>query len=429
MRRRVVIIGGGFGGLRVARGLVGAAVDVTVVDRANYHLFTPLLYQVASCLLSPGEIAEPLRKIFRRAANVSVVRGDVHAVDDATREVHLADGRRLPYDRLVLASGSTTNTFGRDDVARQAFELKDLPGALEIRNHVLRCLERAVLAAPKERPALLTFCVVGGGPTGVEMAGAFAELVRLVIPLEYRELHRGEVHVVLLEGTDRVLGTFAPRLGGYARARLERIGVDVRTGVLVERIEEHAVRLSDGSELATDTVIWAAGVRPDDRARPADAPTAPGGRLVVDESLRVVGLDGVFAIGDVAAVRGSGGDDARAVRPLPMVAQPAIQEGRHVANEIRRELTGDEPRPFRYHDLGSMATVGRRAAVAQIGPLRFTGFPAFVLWAFVHITYLVGFDNRLAVVMRWAWYYVRWERPVRLELRARDRHAVDPDAA
>lgn len=414
-RPRVVVVGGGFGGLRAALGLEGAPFEVTVVDRTNYHLFTPLLYQVATCLLAPSEIAEPLRKVFRRSPNVRVVQGEVVAVDAGGRVVRLADGRTLPWDRLVLAPGSTTNTFGRADVADHAFELKDLPGALELRNHVLRCLEAAASATGAERARLLAFCVVGGGPTGVETAGAFAELVRLVVPLEYPELGRHEARVVLVEGTDRLLSTFHDRLGRYARARLEHLGVEVRTGVLVDRVDAGGVALSDGSSVPSATVVWAAGVRPEAGARPDGAPLGPGGRLEVDATLRVRGLDGVFAVGDVAAAHGG------RPGPLPMVAQPAIQAGRHVAAELRREVAGGRARPFRYHDLGSMATIGRRAAVAEIGPLRLTGFAAFVLWAVVHVAYLVGFDDRLTVMLRWSWYYLRWERPVRLDLRARDR--------
>jgi NADH dehydrogenase len=407
---RVVIVGAGFGGLQCAKALRDQPADVLLVDRQNYHLFTPLLYQVASCLLNPSEIAAPLRKVLRGAANVRYRQGDVVSVDFAQKQVHLADGTVLDYDDLVLATGSITNYYGNDAVASRSLGLKDLGEALHLRNHVLDCLERATSARDAaERKRLLTFCIVGGGPTGVEYAGALAELARLVLPEEYPELQPHELRIVLLEGGDRVLPTFKRRLSVYARRELERRGVDVRTDVLVASADETGVVFRDGAELPTATIVWTAGVRPE------EIPVHPGitrtdqHRYAVDNHLRVLGADHVYAIGDGAAAPDHKG------QPLPMLSPPAMQGGRYVAREITR---GPARRGFRYHDKGTMATIGRRAAVAQMGPIQLTGLLGWLAWLVVHLYYLIGFENRLRVLMRWSWYYVRLDRPVRAILRA-----------
>jgi NADH dehydrogenase len=400
---RVVVVGGGFGGLQCARKLRGKPVDVLLVDRHNYHLFTPLLYQVASCLLNPAEIAAPLRKVFRGVSNVRVRRDEVVGLDFGARRVRLASGDTLAYDHLVLAAGSRTDYFGDDALAAHALGLKDLGEALQLRNHVLDCLERATATTDAERARLLTFCIVGGGPTGVEYAGALAELVRLVLPLEYPEIAPSSVHIVLLEGGDRLLPSFAPRLSAYARRELERRGVDVRTGALVASADGSRVVTRDGGEIATATMVWTAGVRPSE--------LTGGGRWAVDDRLRLRGAEHVYAIGDAAAARDRHG------RELPMTSPPAMQAGRYVA---RRIAGGGRDRPFRYRDKGSLATIGRTAAVAQIGPLRFTGFAGWVVWLVVHLWYLIGFENRLQVMLRWAWYYLRYDRPVRAVIRARE---------
>ena len=399
---RVVIVGAGFGGLACARRLVGGPVDVTLVDRNNYHLFTPLLYQVASCLLAPTEIVAPLRKVFRRAPNVRLHVGDVVGVDLEQRTVALDDGASLPYDRLVIATGSTTNFFGNDTIAANALGLKDLGEALGLRNHVLSVLERATSARNDERDALLTFCIVGGGPTGVEFAGALAELVRLVLPLEYPELADARVHIVLLEAGDRLLATFHPSLGEYARRELDTMGVGVLLGASVATLGADGVELRDGRRLAAATVVWTAGVRPADvSGAPVDS--SRHGRLAVDDRLRLVSHPDVYAIGDVAGAVDQSG------RELPMVSPPAMQAGRFVADDILGRVRGG----FRYRDKGNLATIGRRAAVAEIGPLRLRGFVAWIAWLAVHLYYLIGFENRAAVMARWSWYYVRYERPVR----------------
>ncbi len=407
---RVVIVGAGFGGLQCARALGDRPVDVTLVDRQNYHLFTPLLYQVASCLLNPSEIAAPLRKVLRGAPNTRYRRGEVVDIDLETRRVLLADGGTLEYDYVVVATGSETSYYGNDAIERSALGLKDLGQALQLRNHVLDCLERAAEATDVgERRRLLTFCIVGGGPTGVEYAGALAELVRLILPYEYPEFPASDVRILVLEGTDRLLQMFKPRLGKYAREELERRGVEIRTSTLVASIDDRGVTLSDGVRVPTETVVWTAGVRPAEVPVEPPAPRAADRRFVVDDHLRVVGTEGAYAIGDVAAARDRHG------QPLPMLAPPAMQAGRYVARDI---LDGPAPKGFRYRDKGTLATIGRRAAVGQVGPVQFTGLLGWLVWLVVHLYYLIGFENRLRVLLRFSWYYVRLDRPVRAIVQA-----------
>jgi len=401
---RVVIVGGGFGGLQCAKALRETPFDVLLVDRRNYHLFTPLLYQVASCLLNPSEITAPLRKVLRGAPNVRYRAGDVTAVDFERKRLRLDDDVELPYDHLVLATGSVTNYYGNESVRAHALGLKDLGEALQLRNHVLECLERATTAASEEeRRRLLTFCIVGGGPTGVEFAGALAELARLVLPREYPELSASPLRVSLLEGGDRLLPMFVPRLSAYTQRELERRGVEVRTNTLVASADDGGVVLHDGTRVETASMVWTAGVRPNDLVH--DEPE----RLAVDDQLRVVGAQNVYAIGDAAAAHDQRGN------VLPMVSPPAMQAGRYVARHI---VDGDSARAFRYRDKGMLATIGRRAAVGQIGRFRFRGFVGWVVWLVVHLYYLVGFENRIRVMLRWAWYYVRLDRPVRVVVRA-----------
>jgi NADH dehydrogenase len=401
---RVVIVGGGFGGLQCAKALRDKPVDVLLVDTRNYHLFTPLLYQVASCLLNPSEITAPLRKVFSGVPNVRYREGEVTGVDFAAKHVTLADGTQLWYDYLVIATGSATNYYGNDGIRRHSLGLKDLGEALQLRNHVLESLEHATTAPnDRERQRLLTFCIVGGGPTGVEYAGALGELARLVLPREYPELTPSELRILILEGSDRLLPTFAPSLSAYARRELERRGVDVRTETLVASADERRVVLRDGTEIATATMVWTAGVRPNDPLH--EKPE----RLKVDDHLRLPGVEGVFAIGDVAAALDKHGN------VLPMVSPPAMQAGRYVARHI---LDGGARRPFRYRDKGTLATIGRSSAVGQIGPARFTGFIGWIAWLVVHLYYLIGFENRIRVMMRWAWYYLRQDRPIRVVIRA-----------
>ena len=409
----MVIIGGGFGGLQCARKLRNEPVDVTLVDRRNYHLFTPLLYQVASCLLNPSEIAVPLRKIFRGVANVRYREGDVVDVDLVNQAVHLADGDTLHYDYVVVATGSETNYYGNTDVEKHSVGLKDLGEALQLRNHVLECLERAAIATDfDERKRLLTFCIVGGGPTGVEYAGALAELVRLVLPYEYPEIPPGDVEIVLLEGGGRLLSTFPPRLSAYAKRQLESMGVAVCLHMFIASADERRAVTRTGVDINTATIVWTAGVLGDDLSMHPEAPRGRQHRYLVDEHLRIVGAPGAFAIGDVAGARGKRGSE------LAMVAPPAMQEGRYVARQI---LHGPSRRGFHYFDKGILATIGRRAGVGKVGPFSFTGFLGWIAWLVVHLYYLIGFGNRLRVMLRFGWYYVRLDRPVRVILEA-DRH-------
>jgi NADH dehydrogenase len=406
---RVVIIGGGFAGVQCARKLRGQAVDVLLVDRHNFHLFTPLLYQVASCLLNPSEIAIPLRRIIRDAPNVHYREGEVEHIDLENKVVHLADGDELRYDHVVIATGSATNYRGNRAIEEHTLGLKDLAEALQLRNHVLECLERASATDDvEERRRVLTFTIVGGGPTGVEYAGALAELVRLVLPREYPEIPPHEVQIVLLEGSDHILPTFAPSLGQYAMKELRRRGVDIRLNTLVASADATGATTHAGHAIPTETLVWTAGVLA------GDVPVEPNvahdrmGRYVVDDHLRVVGADGAFAIGDVGGAPRKHGHEA------PMLAPPAMQQGRYVARQILKP----SGKKFRYFDKGTMATIGRTAGLAQIGRLRITGFLGWITWLFVHIYYLIGFQNRVRVLMRWGWYYLRLDRPVRIILRA-----------
>jgi NADH dehydrogenase len=410
-RPHVLIVGAGFGGLQCAKALRGSAVDVTIVDPRDYHLFTPLLYQVASCLLNPSEIAGPIRKVFRGVPNVRYRQDEVVAIDHDAQRVTLASGVVLDYDACVLATGSATNYYGNASVEQHALGLKDLSEALQLRNHVLTCFEQATTTDDETaRRRLLTFCVVGAGPTGVEYAGALAEFVRLVVPNEYPELASTSARILLLEGGDRVLASFKPRLSTYTVCQLTRLGVEVRTHTLVTSADETGVVLHDGTELSTATMVWTAGVRPRSSFDTPDIRPDAGrfGRLDVDDRFRVVGTKSTYAIGDVAAGPGTRGS------VLPMTAPPAMQGGRFVAAEILGERHG----AFRYRDKGMLATIGRRAAVGEIGPLTFTGFIGWIAWLVVHLYYLIGFENRVRVVMRWAWYYVRLDRPVRIIVRA-----------
>ncbi|HEV2014529.1 MAG TPA: NAD(P)/FAD-dependent oxidoreductase [Candidatus Dormibacteraeota bacterium] len=414
-RPRVVIVGAGFGGLACARKLDGEAVDVILLDQHNYHLFTPLLYQVATGLLNPSDIAYPLRTVFRHSSNVRFRQATVAGVDLARKVVLLAGGSQLAYDYLVLSTGSTDNYFGNQRLAEVSLSLKALEDATRLRNHVLTCLERADAETDMEaRRALLTFVVVGGGPTGVESSGALSELMEIVAGKDYHQISRAEIRVILVEGTDRLLNAFSVRLGRYAQRVLARRGIEVRTGALVKSADDHSVTLSDGTTIACGTIIWSAGVRPNDPIGESPLPHFRNARIQVDEWLRIPGAPGAYGIGDVASPLA--GD-----RELPMLSPPAMQAGRYVARTIVDEVGSvqGERKPFHYVDKGTMATVGRNAGVTHLpGGLEFTGFVGWLTWLFVHIYYLIGFRNRISALGSWAWGYLRHDRPIRIILAA-----------
>ncbi len=412
---RVVIVGAGFGGLACASKLDAEPVDVILLDQHNYHLFTPLLYQVATGLLNPSDIAYPLRTIFRHSPNVRFRQATVTRVDLASKVVRLDASPPLSYDYLVLATGSTDNYFGNQEVSRVSLGLKSLEDATRLRNHVLTCLERADAEPdPEARRALLTFVVVGGGPTGVESSGALNELMAIVAGKDYHQISRAEIRVILVEGANRLLNAFSPRLGRYAQRVLIKRGVAVRTGALVKSANGHSVTLSDGTAIACATIIWSAGVRPIDPVGEAPLPRFRNARIQVDEWLRIPGAPGAFGIGDAASPRVGDGE-------LPMLSPPAMQAGRCVAHTIADEVRGvqGERPPFHYLDKGTMATVGRNAGVTHLpGGLEFTGFLGWLTWLFVHIYYLIGFRNRISALASWAWDYLRHDRPIRIILAA-----------
>jgi len=411
---RVVIVGGGFGGLAAARALRGAAVHVTLVDRRNFHLFQPLLYQVATGSLSPANIAAPLRALVRKQRNVRVLLADVTGFDVAGRRVLLADGE-LPYDSLVVAAGVSHHYFGHDEWAALAPGLKTIEDATEIRSRILLAFERAE-RAPDDggRRALLTFVVVGGGPTGVELAGALAEIARATLRDEFRAADPGAARVVLLEAAQRILPSYPPTLSQAAERSLRRLGVEVRTGALVTGMREGAVevRQGDGAEIiAARTVLWAAGVKASplagELARTAGAALDRAGRVRVGPDLTVPGHPEIAVIGDVACVE-------RAGAPLPGIAPVAMQEGAYAARLVRARLRGRTLAPFAYRDRGNLATIGRNAAVADVFGVRFTGYPAWLVWLFVHLMNIVEFRNRLLVLVQWAWNYWTFDRSARL---------------
>ena len=407
-RPHVVIVGGGFAGLRAARALRRAPVDVTLLDRRNHHVFQPLLYQVATAGLSAPEIAAPLRSILRRQANVVVLMAEVVSVDVSRRVVVLSDGE-MPYDYLILATGATHSYFGHDAWARYAPGLKSIEDALEIRRRLLVAFERAERETDASaRSVWLTFLVVGGGPTGVELAGTVAEVARHTLAHEFRRIDPSRARVVLLEGTDRVLPPYPPELSQKARQQLEGLGVEVRTSALVTGVDEGGVWLG-AERLAARTVLWAAGVAASPVGRSLGAEVDRAGRVKVEKDLTLAGRPEVFVTGDLATLEQDG-------RPVPGVAPAAMQMGRHAARNILRSLAGQPLLPFRYLDKGSLATIGRRAAVADFGRIRLWGLPAWLAWLGIHIFFLIGFRNRLVVLLDWAAAYVSYRRSARLIL-------------
>jgi NADH dehydrogenase len=403
MTPRVVIIGCGFGGLWAAQGLARAPVDVTVIDRTNHHLFSPLLYQVATAGLSAPSISAPIRHILSRQRNATVLMGHVTAVDVAARSVILEDGSRVPYDRLIVAAGAVNTYFGHDEWAKHAPALKTLEDAMEIRTRVLLAFERAERETdPAKRAQWLTFVVIGGGATGVELAGTLAEIARRTLHGEFRRFDPRNARVVLVEGSERVLPPYPPDLSGKARLQLERLGVTVWLGKLVTSVDAEGVSLG-AERIAARTVLWAAGVRSSPLGALLGAPVDRAGRVQVAPDLSVPGHPEIFVVGDLAALEN-----------VPGIAPAAKQMGRLASRNVLLSLKNEKTIHFKYKDYGQLATIGRNAAVAMLGRLHFSGYPAWLLWLLAHVYFLINFRNRLTVLIDWAWAYWTFARAARI---------------
>lgn len=409
LRKQVVVIGGGFGGLAITRALAREAVQVTLVDRRNHHLFQPLLYQVAMAGLSPAEIAVPIRSVLRRQKNARVLLAEAMRIDLDAHQVVLREAPPLAYDFLVVATGALTSYFGHDEWRDVAPGLKDVEDAIEIRRRVLLAFEAAEREPePELRRRHLTFVVIGGGPTGVELAGAIAELASYVLARDFRAISPESTRVVLLESGARILNTFAPQLSDRALRSLAGMGVEVRTNAKVTQIDEEGILLG-GERIQAGTVLWAAGVAAAPLPRDLPAPVDRTGRALVERDCSLPGHPEIFCIGDAAAFLPKIGND-----PLPGVSAVAMQQGRFVARQIGRRIDARPPQTFVYRDKGSMATIGRSRAVAQLGKVRLSGFIAWLTWLLVHIYYLVDFRNRTIVIISWAWSYLTYRRGARL---------------
>lgn len=409
---KVIIVGGGFAGIAVARALAGAPVDVLLVDRRNHHLFQPLLYQVATSALAADDIAQPIRHLLRHQRNVRVHWDEVTGVDRDARVVMTSSGRTLAFDYLVLATGATHSYFGRDDWAQYAPGLKSIEDAHALQLRILGAFERAEMEARgPRRDALLEFVIVGGGPTGVEMAGAIAELARHSLARDFRSVTPHCAHIKLVEAGPRLLPSFNAGLADKAQKALEAIGVEVLTRTRVTDVRQGTVWL-EGKPLATETVIWAAGVQASPPARWLDCGADRAGRAIVDGHLRIVGDEPLFVIGDTASQTPVG-----AAQPLPGLAPVAKQMGSYVGRVIKADLRGRRrPAPFGYRNWGSMATIGRNKAIADFGWLKLSGFPAWIAWSLTHVAFLDGFANRVSVASNWLWSYLTWQRGARLIL-------------
>lgn len=403
----VVIVGGGFGGLWAARALAGSPVRISLIDRVNHHLFQPLLYQVATAGLSMPDIAAPLRHILRRQRNVTVLLGDVVAIDRDARRLRCADGGEFDYDYLIVASGARHAYFGRDDWAAHAPGLKTLDDALLIRRKVLTAFERAEAESDAEkRAAWLNFVVIGGGPTGVELAGTLAEIARHTLRREFRRVDPAAARVLLVEAGQRVLSALPETLSAKAAAQLGKLGVEVHTGRPVTAVDADGIALGE-ERIAARTVLWAAGVAASPLGRCLGASLDRAGRVLVADDLSLPGYPDVFVVGDLASKQQDG-------KPVPGVAPAAKQMGTHAAQMIRADLAGRPRKPFRYHDVGSLATIGRMAAVADLGRVHLSGLVAWWFWLLVHILFLIGFRSRLIVLINWSWSYWTYQRHARI---------------
>lgn len=404
----VVIVGAGFAGLKLAHDLKGAPVRITIIDQRNHHLFQPLLYQVATTLLATSEIAWPIRRLFRNRPEVTTLLGQVVGIDQDSRQVLLRDGGSVPYDTLVLATGARHAYFGHDEWEPSAPGLKTLEDATTIRRRLLLAFERAEMETdPELRRALMTFCVIGGGPTGVELTGIIAELAQKTLPREFRNIDTRQTQVILVEAGPRVLPVFSPKLSDYATRALSRLGAEVRCGTPVTACDDNGIRIGE-EEVPARTVIWAAGVQASKAARWLDAPADRAGRVMVEPDLTAPGKPGIFVIGDTAHVVADG-------KQVPGVAPAAKQQGAYVASVLRARLAGrPAPGPFAYSHLGNLATVGRSAAVIDFGRVELTGWPAWWVWGIAHIYFLIGTRSRLTVAISWLWSFLSGGHSARL---------------
>lgn len=406
-RPKVVVIGAGFGGLWAARKLSKAPADIWVVDRNNYHTFFPLLYQVAAAELEPEDIIYPVRSILHKYSNIQFLLGEVNGIDFVQHKVRIGS-QSLPYDYLILSAGSKPNFFGVDGAAEHALPLRTLDDAVVLRNHILFRFEAANYETDATiRRHMLTFTIVGGGPTGVEYAGALAELIRMPLRRDYPNLDFNQVHLLLLEASNRLLAGTPERLHRYTYKHLKHMGVDVQLNTPVSKITPQAVTLQDGRVILTETVVWTAGVGGVDLAKNWGFETRRNGQVDVTPTLQVEGHPEIYIIGDMAHVEQGG-------QPLQLIATVAIQEGVWAARNVRRQIAGGEPEPFQYHDPGMLAVTGRNAAAVRLGRFTFTGFLAWVIWVGVHLFRLIGFRNRLFVLVNWALDYIFYDRVVRL---------------
>jgi NADH dehydrogenase len=415
-QHRVVILGGGFGGLSAAQHLKGALLQVTLVDRCNYHLFQPLLYQVATGSLSPANIASPMRHILKRQKNTEVLLAEATHIDAANRRVLFSDGS-IEYDTLIVATGSSHQYFGHDEWEKFAPGLKTVDDATHMRRRILLAFEAAERETdPEKLQEWMTFVIVGGGPTGVELAGALGEIANDTLRQDFRRIEPSKAQIILVEGADHVLPVYPPKLSQAAQTMLERLRVTVRTGAFVTDVQERFVTIQAGGrkeQIPTRTVLWAAGVlgSPLGRilAKETGAPIDKAGRIIVEPDLSIPGHPEIFVIGDLANFSHQTG------KPLPGVAQPAIQQGRYVAKRITQRLRGEtDYRPFHYFDKGNLATIGRGAAVADLNWAQLSGLPAWLIWIFIHLLYIVQFQNRLLVMLQWGWLYISYDRSARL---------------
>jgi NADH dehydrogenase len=412
---RVVILGGGFGGLSAAHKLKHAPVEITLLDRCNYHLFQPLLYQVATGSLSPANIAAPLRQILAGQKNTKVLLAEAVHIDAANRRVILSDGA-VSYDTLVVATGATHQYFGHDEWEEFAPGLKTVEDATAMRGRILLAFEAAERERdPAKLKAWMTFVIVGGGPTGAELAGALGEIAHDTLSHDFREIDPSQTQIILVEGADRALPSYPPKLSEAARKMLVKLGVMVRTGAMVTNIQSKSVTIKEGDRtesIPTRTVLWAAGVLASPLGRilskEAGATLDNAGRVVVNPDLTIPGHPGIFVIGDLANFSHQTG------KPLPGVAQPAIQQGAYVGKLIQARLRNKQLPPFHYFDKGNLATIGRGAAVADLNWLQISGWPAWLLWVFIHLLYIVEFQNRLLILLQWAWLYITFDRSARL---------------